>query len=75
MSMAVFFKENEYRETAKAVGLTIKHRGTTRMVWFPLGSIDRNPENKNWRRTGVVNVPDWLYNKKFAEAFGGAVRG
>lgn len=54
-----------YKETEKAVGITIRHNDEEKLMWIPKSQI----ENPKWKLAELVSVPDWLYDKKIDELF------
>lgn len=54
-----------YRETEKAVGVTIRHNDIDKIMWIPKSQI----ENPQWKLANFIIMPDWLYNKKVDELF------
>lgn len=66
-------KVTEYKETDKAICIFVTNNGIKKGLWFPKSQISRF-ENYALFEKGthdVLEVPDWLYNQKFKENFGG----
>lgn len=65
--MLVDFKGIEnIDERDKAIGIPIKHKGITKVLWCPKSLID----NKNgWKKNKFIDMPDWFYDKKITELF------
>jgi hypothetical protein len=64
--MEISWKENESPIfTQKAIGIRIKHNNKEKIMWIPKSQIteELKPEFK------MINIPDWLYDKKIAELF------
>jgi len=56
----------EIDERDKAIGVPITHNEVKKIMWIPKSLI----ENKNgWKKQKMVDVPDWFYDKKFADLF------
>ena len=64
--MVCFKKIEDIRETDKAIGVRIKHDDRVKILWFPKSQIENK---KGWRDQKMLDVPDWLYDKKIEEAF------
>ena len=55
-------------ETEKAVAFRIVHNSMVKKMWIPKSIINQgNPPS--WRRVGIVEIPDWLWNRKIEELF------
>jgi len=57
---------SEVIETPKALGIPIKHKGQTKIMWLPKSLIENN---RDWKRKKIIDVPDWIYDKKIDECF------
>lgn len=65
MSSIVNFKKDEIKTTNRAVMIPITQDDHVYEIWWPKSQI----LNKDWEKVGIIEIPDWLYNKKIEEYF------
>lgn len=68
--IAMFFDPKEFKETENMAKIPIRHNGVTKVMQVPLATIGKMNEG-DWRRAGVVEIPSYMYDKKFRELFPG----
>ena len=52
----------------KAIGIKIKHNGDIKIMWLPLSQIS-DDYKRTYQEKRLLEIPDWLYDKKIEELF------
>jgi len=66
MAVLLWNDNLDIRETLEALGIPLKHEGKIELVWIPKSLIINKT---NWKKSKIVEIPDWFYDKKIEELF------